>query len=199
MSASASSSSHPVPTINLNKEQKLEFHKAGIEKLQFDEQTSKNERVKKWKISSATAIRTASGGKTWLLDIIYSLVFQDGHGYMHSKAMDASGGLGARKADILKKIDLQDPTGSDSQVVLEHAILCGAPITNDDWTVVKGDKDKSRVALSKLIEFMNVFSDEISKTTLDAVPEIHCTINDEYDEVRTNPFAGIALWKMVTG
>jgi hypothetical protein len=30
------------------------------------------------------------------------------------------------------------------------------------------------------------------------VPEIHCTINDEYDEVRTNPFAGIALWKMVT-
>jgi len=59
-------------------------------------------------------------------------------------------------------------------------------------------KDKSRVALSKLIEFMNVFSDEISKTTFDAVPEIHCTINDEYDEVRTNPFAGIALWKMVT-
>ncbi len=54
------------------------------------------------------------------------------------------------------------------------------------------------MALSKLIEHMNVFSDEISKTTLDAVPEIHCTINDEYDEVRTNPFAGIALWKMVT-
>jgi hypothetical protein len=43
---SASSSSHPVPTINLNKEQKLEFHKEGIEKLQFDEQTSKNERVR---------------------------------------------------------------------------------------------------------------------------------------------------------
>jgi hypothetical protein len=88
---SASSSSHPVPTINLNKEQKLEFHKAGIEKLQFDEQTSKNERVKKWKIASATAIRTASGGKTWLLDIIYNLVLQDGHVYMHSKAMDVSG------------------------------------------------------------------------------------------------------------
>ncbi len=70
---------------------------------------------------------------------------------------------------------------SDSQVVLEHAILCGAPITNDDWSIVKGDKDKNKVALSKLIEFMNVFSDEISKTTLDAVPEIHCTINDKYD------------------
>ncbi len=133
-----------------------------------------------------------------MLDIIYNLVFQDGHVYMHSKAMDASGGLGARKTDILKKIDLQDPTDSDSQVVLAHAILCGSPITNDDWTVVKGDKDKSRVALSKLIEFMNVFSDEISKTTFDAVPEIHSTINDEYDDVRTNPFAVIALWKMVT-
>jgi hypothetical protein len=104
-----------------------------------------------------------------------------GHVYMHSKAMDVSGGLGARKTDILKKRDLQDPMKSDSQVVLEHAILCGAPITNDDWLIDKGDKDKSKVALSKLTEFMNVFSDEISKTTLDAVPEIHCTINDEYD------------------
>ncbi len=100
--------------------------------------------------------------------MIYSFVIQDGHVYMHSKAMDAGGGLGARKTDILKKIDLQDPINSDSQVVLEHAILCGAPITNDEWTVIKGDKDKSRVALFKLIEFMNVFSDEISKTTLDA-------------------------------
>ena len=45
---------------------------------------------------------------------------------------------------------------------------------------------------------MNVFSDEMSKVTLDAVPESHCTINDEYDEVHTNPFAGIALWKIVT-
>ncbi len=133
-----------------------------------------------------------------MLDIIYSIVFQDGHVYIHSKVMDASGGLGARKTDILKKIDLQDPTDSDSQIVLEHVILCGAPITNNDWTVVKGDKDKSRVTLSKLIEFMNVFSDEISKTTFDEVPEIHSTINDEYDDVRTNPFTGIALWKMVT-
>jgi hypothetical protein len=44
---SASSSSLPAPTISLSKEQELEFHKAGIEKLQFDEQTSKNERVKR--------------------------------------------------------------------------------------------------------------------------------------------------------
>jgi hypothetical protein len=173
---SASSSSLPAPTISLSKEYKLEFHKAGIEKLQFDEQTSKNERVKKWKIASATAIRTASGGKTWLLDMIYSLVIQDGHVYMHSKAMDAGGGLGARKTDILKKIDLQDPINSDSQVVLEHVFLCGAPITNDEWTIIKGDKDKSRVALFKLIEFMNVFSDEISKTTLDAHMNV---FNDE--------------------
>jgi hypothetical protein len=43
-----------------------------------------------------------------------------------------------------------------------------------------------------------MFSDQISKATFDTVPEIHCTINDEYDEVRTNPFAGIALWKLVT-
>jgi hypothetical protein len=88
---------------------------------------------------------------------------------------------GPEKQTFSKKRDLEDPMNSDSQVVLEHAILCGAPITNDDWSIVKGDKDKNKVALSKLIEFMNVFSDEISKTTLDAVPEIHCTINDKYD------------------
>jgi hypothetical protein len=54
------------------------------------------------------------------------------------------------------------------------------------------------VTLSKLIEFMNVFSDQISKT-FNTEPEIHCTIiNDEYDDVRTNPFTGIVSWKMVT-
>jgi hypothetical protein len=52
-----------------------------------------------------------------LLDIIYNLVFQDGHVYMHSKAMDGSGGLGARKTDILKRIDLQDTTDSESQMM----------------------------------------------------------------------------------
>ena len=117
MQATMSASSLPAPTISLSKEQKLEFHKAGIEKLEFEEQTSKNERVKKWKIASATAIRTASGGKTWLIDMIHSLVIQDGHVYMHSRAMYGGGGLGARKTDILKKIDLQDPINSDSQVV----------------------------------------------------------------------------------
>ncbi len=95
--------------------------------------------------------------------------------------MHASGTLGARKVDILKRWDL-DPTNSDSQTAMEHTILCGAHITTEDWSVVKGDKDKSTAAFSKLMEFMNVFSDEMSKATL-AGPEIHCTINDEYDDV----------------
>ena len=45
---------------------------------------------------------------------------------------------------------------------------------------------------------MNVFSNEMSKTTLDTVSEIHYTINEEYDEVHTKPFADIAVWKIVT-
>jgi hypothetical protein len=128
----------------------------------------------------------------------HSLFMEDGQIYTHSKVMHVSGGLGPRKTDILKKLDLQDPMNSESQVVLDHAILCGESITNVDWSRVKKDREKSRVTPSKFIEFMNVFSDEISKTTLDEVPEIHCTINDEYDEVRTNPFVDLALWKMVT-
>jgi hypothetical protein len=132
MSAGSTTSLTPAPTISINKEQKLEFHKTGIEKIEFDEQTSKNERFKKWKISSAAQMRTASGGKTWLTDIIHSLFIQDGHVYMHSKAMNSSGAMGARKTCILKKMDLQDPTNSDAQIILEHAILCGTPITNED-------------------------------------------------------------------
>ena len=112
----------------------------GIEKLDIDdEQTPRNEKFKRWKIGSAGSIRTATGGKTWLLDIIRGLHIIDGHVYMHSGAM--TNGLGARKTDILKRWDL-DPMHSDSQNVLEDAILCGAPITTDDWLTVRGDHDK---------------------------------------------------------
>jgi hypothetical protein len=63
---------------------------------------------------------------------------------MYSKVMDVNGGLGVRKTNILKKMDLQDPINSYSQVVLEHTILCGVSITNDVWSIVKGDKNNKK-------------------------------------------------------
>jgi hypothetical protein len=53
---------------------------------------------------------------------------------MHSKTIDSSGAFGARKTCTLEKMDLQDPTNSDTWIILEHVILCGTPITNEDWS-----------------------------------------------------------------
>jgi hypothetical protein len=50
MSARSTSFLPVSTTIRVNKEEKLVFHKTGKEKLEFDEQTCKNERVKEGKI-----------------------------------------------------------------------------------------------------------------------------------------------------
>jgi hypothetical protein len=50
MSASSTSFLPVSTTIGVNKEEKLVFHKTGRERLEFDEQTCKNERVKEGKI-----------------------------------------------------------------------------------------------------------------------------------------------------
>ena len=133
------------------------------------------------------------------MNIIFNLhVHTNGEMYMHSKAEDPAGGLGSRKVDILTKLDLSDPTSADSQYAMEHAMLCGAPISPDDWATVKGNKDKSKAALDKLITMMNIFNTHMTKAVKTTVPDIYSQINEAYDDLRPNPFSGVDVWKLIS-
>ena len=194
-----SAASAPPPAAGSSAEYKLLFHKNPIEKLEFVQDTSRNETVKKWTTDSADTIRAASHGQPWLMNIIFNLhIHTNGEMYMHSKAEYPAGGLGSRKVDILTKLDLSDPTSADSQNAMEHAMLCGAPISPDNWATVKGDKDKSKAALDKLIAMMNIFNTHMTKAVKATVPDIYSQINEEYDDLRPNPFSGVAAWKLIS-
>ena len=148
----------PPPVASSTVDYKLQFHKNPLEKLEFVQDVPRNETVKKWTADSADTIRAASHGQPWLMNMIFNIhPHTGGELYMHSKAEDPAGGLGSRRADILTKLDLSDPTSADSQNVMEHAMLCGAPISSESWAAVKADKDKSKAALDRLIAMMNIF------------------------------------------
>jgi hypothetical protein len=119
---------------------------------------------------------------------------------MHSKAEDPTGGLGSRKVDILtfSQLDLSDPTSTDSQYIMEHVMLCGAPISPDIWAAVKDDKDKSKASLDKLIAMMNIFNTRMTKAVKAKLPDIYSQVNEVYDDLRPNPFSGVAAWKLIS-
>ena len=131
------------PVAGHSAEYKLQFHKNPIEKLEFVQDTPRIETVKKWTTDSADTIRASSHGQPWLMSIIFNLHIQtNDEMYMHSKAEDPAGGLGSRKVDILTKLDLSDPTSADLQNAMEHVILCGSPISPDNWATVKRQGQK---------------------------------------------------------
>ncbi len=178
---------------------KLQFHKNPLEKLEFVQDVPRNETVKKWTADSADTIRAASHGQPWLMNMIFNIhPHTGGELYMHSKAEDPAGGLGSRRADILTKLDLSDPTSADSQNVMEHAMLCGAPISPESWAAVKADKDKSKAALDRLIAMMNIFNTYMTKAVKATVPDIYSQVNEAYDDLRPNPFSGVAVWKLIS-
>jgi hypothetical protein len=100
--------------------------------------------------------------------------------------------------DILTKLALSDPTSTDSQNAMEHDILCGSPISPDNWATVKGDKDKSKAELDKLIDMMNIFNTHMTKTVKASVPDIYSQINEAYGDLRPNPFSGVVVWKLIS-
>ena len=189
----------PPPVARSSVDYKLQFHKNPLEKLEFVQDVPRNETVKKWTADSADTIRAASHGQPWLMNMIFNIhPHAGGELYMHSKAEDPAGGLGSRKADILTKLDLSDPTSTDSQNVMEHAMLCGAPISHESWAAVKTDKDKSKAALDKLIAMMNIFNTHMTKAVKTTVPDIYSQVNEAYDDLRPNPFSGVAAWKLIS-
>jgi hypothetical protein len=173
----------PPPVASSSVDYKLQFHKNPLEKLEFVQDVPRNETVKKWTADSADTIRAVSHGQSWLMNMIFNI---HPHLYMHSKAEDPAGGLGSRRADILTKLDLSDPTSADSQNVMEHAMLCGAPISPERWVSVKTDKDKSKAALDRLIAMMNIFNTHMTKSVKDTVPDIYSQVHEPYDDLRPN-------------
>ena len=77
-------------------------------------------------------------------------------------------------------------------------MLCGAPISPDDWAGVKGNKDQRKAALDKLIAMMNIFNTHMTKTVKSTVPDIYSQINEAYDDLRSNLFSGVAAWKLIS-
>jgi hypothetical protein len=52
--------------------------------------------------------------------------------------------------------------------------------------------------MNMLIAMMNMFNTHMTKAVKATVPDIYSQVNETYDDLRPNPFSGIAAWKLIS-